>query len=80
MVYWSCCEEETSQGCSSVLQVGDWADVLTRFDDVSSAVVRWRPGPYEITGVFMAACFSLHLISIILAIVSPATSQHASAE
>ncbi|KAK9818823.1 hypothetical protein WJX74_006953 [Apatococcus lobatus] len=31
-------------------QVGDWPDVLTRFDDASTAVVRWRPGPFEITG------------------------------
>ncbi len=32
------------------VQVGDWADVLTRFDDDPYAEVRWRPGPYEITG------------------------------
>ncbi|KAK9818805.1 hypothetical protein WJX74_002226 [Apatococcus lobatus] len=31
-------------------QVGDWPDVLQRFDNVSHAVVRWRPGPYSIVG------------------------------
>ena len=33
-----------------IWQVGDWADVLQRLDNTSNAEVRWRPGPYNITG------------------------------